>query len=180
MTFWDAPAVVLAFIAWLYGPPVDLSDISQREALRRQLLPKSTQSLTNDDVAVAPRRPVPVTGISSVDEPSAAPTPAASDAAKKTTETHDQSWWHDRVKAAHDTLERDQLLAASLQNRVDGLWAEWSARDDPGQRQALWAQRDRAMQELETMKDQIVKDTRAISDIEEEARRQNVPPGWLR
>jgi len=34
--------------------------------------------------------------------------------------------------------------------------------------------------ELDRLKKQIVDDQKAITDIEEEARRAGVPPGWLR
>jgi hypothetical protein len=36
------------------------------------------------------------------------------------------------------------------------------------------------MAELERLKKQVVDDRKAIADIEEEARRAGVPPGWLR
>jgi hypothetical protein len=180
MSMWDAPVVVLAFFTWFLGPPADLADVAQHEALRRQLMPRSTQSLTNDDVAATPRRPLPTMPAS--DASSAASTSAAAESPKKDKdgETHDEGWWRGRLAAARETLERDQLLAQSLQSRINGLDAEASARDDPAQRQNLYLERDRTLKELESMKDQLVKDVRALADIEEEARRQNVPAGWLR
>jgi len=39
---------------------------------------------------------------------------------------------------------------------------------------------ERLVQELERLKKEIQQQTKAIADIEEEARRAGVPPGWLR
>jgi hypothetical protein len=180
MSIWDTPLVVLAFFTWFLGPPADLADVAQHEALRRQLVPRSSHALTNDDVAATPRRPLPTPPAGAADASTAVPTPAAPDSAKKDTETHDESWWRARITAARETLDRDQVLAQSLQSRINGLDAEASARDDPAQRQTLYLQRDRTLKELEAMKDQIVKDVRTLAEVEEDARRQNVPAGWLR
>ena len=53
-------------------------------------------------------------------------------------------------------------------------------RDDPAQRAVLASDRQKAIGELDRLKKQIEADKKAIADLEEEARRANVPPGWLR
>ena len=42
------------------------------------------------------------------------------------------------------------------------------------------AERVRTLAELERMRTQVADGVKAISDIEDEARREGVPPGWLR
>ena len=174
MNLWDIPAVVLAFLMWLQSPPASLADASQREALRRQMMPKATRSLTNDDVERQPRRPLPTVPEAAV------VTPAVDEAVKKPEEVHDEPWWRERMTSARAGLERDQLLQAALESRVNALTAEWSARDDPAQRQTLFEQRARATDELERMKEQLLADQKTIDGIEDDARRQGVPPGWIR
>ena len=180
MSLWQTPAIVVAFLTWLLMPPNGFADAARREALRRELLPKAARTLTNEDVAGMPRRPLPTLPVSSADTPAANPTPAAPDATKRDAEVHDEGWWHARITAAGQALERDQLLAESLQSRVNALTNEWSARDDPAQRQQLFEQRTRTLSELDSMKEQILADQKAIDAIQEEARTQNVPAGWIR
>jgi hypothetical protein len=84
------------------------------------------------------------------------------------------------MKGLRAELERDQVLADALQTRINSLTADFTARDDPAQRGVIGADRQRALDELERLKRQIEKDRKAIADVEEEARRARVPPGWLR
>ncbi len=156
MSLWQTPAIVMAFLTWLLSPPTSFADAARREALRREALPRATRVLTSEDVSRMPRRPSPTPPIASAGTSAATPAPAAPDATKKDLETHDEVWWHARITAARDAFERDQLLVESLQSRVNALTNEWSARDDPAQRQQLWDQRARALGELEHMKEQIV------------------------
>jgi hypothetical protein len=82
-----------------------------------------------------------------------------------------------RARAA---LARDQLLAEALQSRVNALTADWSARDDPAQRQQLYDERIRVLEALDRMRERVASGREAIAGIEEEARLESVPPGWLR
>jgi hypothetical protein len=63
---------------------------------------------------------------------------------------------------------------------VNALTNDFYARDDPAQRAVIASNRNRALAEMERVKQDIVDATRAIADIEEEARKAGVPPGWLR
>lgn len=178
MSIWDVPAIIVSLLVWLQSPPVSLADAANREAVRRQLTPKSTRSLTNEDVERLPRRPLPTPP--ELSEPAVTPAAPVAPKAPEPEEVRDETWWRERMTAARQALERDQLLAESLQSRVNALTAEWSARDDPAQRQQLYEQRIRVLAELDRMKAQLLADTQAIADIEEDARRQNIPPGWIR
>ena len=82
--------------------------------------------------------------------------------------------------AARDGKRRTELLAAALQNRIDGLWADFTVRDDPFQRVEIEEDRLDALAELERTRDEIDRYDQELSDIQEEARRAGVPPGWLR
>ena len=71
-------------------------------------------------------------------------------------------------------------MAAALQNRIDGLWAEFTARDNPIQRSDIERNRNDAIRELERTEAEVDRLHQGILDIQEEARRSRVPPGWLR
>ena len=94
--------------------------------------------------------------------------------------TRTEASWRNRVTTARDELERLQLFLDSLQSRVNGLWADFTARDDPAERATLEQDRQRALAEMERVRSDIEEKTQEIADIEEEARRTGVPPGWLR
>ena len=79
-----------------------------------------------------------------------------------------------------ETLTRNQLLADALQSRVNALTTDFVNRDDPLQRAAIAADRERTLAELERLRKQLVDDEQAIDDLQREARRANVPAGWLR
>ena len=68
-----------------------------------------------------------------------------------------------------------------MQTRINALTTDFVNRDDPAQR-AVIAQRppegDRRARPPEEGRRST--DKKAIADLEEEARRAGVPPGWLR
>ena len=68
----------------------------------------------------------------------------------------------------------------ALQSQINGLTADFAARDDPAQRSKVAADRQRALTELDRVKKEIQQHTKALADLQEEARKAGVPPGWLR
>jgi hypothetical protein len=175
---WQTPAILLAFLTWLQSPPATFAEAARREALRRQVVPKAVRSLSNADVERVPRD-MPRSPPS---EAAPAPTASAAPAEQPVTtpEAHDENWWRARAVHARDALDRDRLLAEALQSRVNAMTTDWSAHDDPAQRQMLWDQRQRAIDELANITQQLAVDQTAIEVMEEEARREGVPAGWLR
>jgi hypothetical protein len=53
-------------------------------------------------------------------------------------------------------------------------------RDDPAQRAVIERDRQKALAELGRLKTSVLETRKAIADLEEEARRAGVPPGWMR
>ena len=105
---------------------------------------------------------------------------AEGEAAEPEEPPQDEEFWRARITAAREALSRNELFLEALQNRVDGLRVDFTARDDPYQREEIAALRRDAMAEMERVQREIDGQTQAIADIEEEARRAGVPPGWLR
>lgn len=92
----------------------------------------------------------------------------------------DEDGWRTRMTGARADHERALLLASALQNRVDGLWVQFTAMDDPARRRTIEHQRSEALAELERTQAETVRLEERIGEIREEARRAGVPPGWLR
>jgi seryl-tRNA synthetase len=81
---------------------------------------------------------------------------------------------------ARAQLTRSKLVLEALQTRLNSLSTDIVNRDDPAQRAVLERDRQDTLREMGRLKKDIQDQTKAISDIEEEARRASVPPGWLR
>ena len=114
-------------------------------------------------------------------EPGAAATePATPDAPAEVAADGDEERWRNRMAEARQALEEAERRAAELQTRVNRLWADFTARDDPAQRAALEQDRVAALDELEQTEAEADELARAITGLRDEARRAGIPPGWLR
>jgi hypothetical protein len=169
-----------------FGPAVafaqqkpSLGELAAREAQRRQAVKSAAKVLTNEDLprGTAPR-PAP-----------AAADPAAPDAEAKADDPQQpktqepaksEAWWRQRISRAREELRRNEMFADALQTRINSLTNDFTARDDPFQRAKIAEDRTTALAELERVKADIELARKQIADIEEEARRTGVPPGWLR
>ena len=169
---------ILAVMSFLNAPPKTLAEAARREALRRQSTPKARVALTNLGLpaGLPPASIVPA----SVTSEATPPSTDKSATAQKPAEKKDEQWWGKRIAAARETLAKDQALAAGLQSRINDLKAEVVNRDSPMQRTKLQNELDAKLAELDATNKKIVADQQAISNIQDEARREGVPPGWVR
>ena len=92
----------------------------------------------------------------------------------------DQATWRKRRQSIQASLERAEAFAVALQSQINGLTADFAARDDPAQRAKVGSDRQKALTELDRVKKEVQQHTKALADLQEEARRAGVPPGWLR
>jgi hypothetical protein len=123
----------------------------------------------------------------SVDEPDAEDTegePGDGDTAQAAADDQDsargEDYWRDRLSDVRAEMGRNETLRAALQTRVNALTADFTAVDDPAQRQVIFDERQTALGELASMQDTIEANRQAIADIQDEGRRAGVPAGWLR
>jgi hypothetical protein len=174
-----------------------LADVAKQEEHRRGAVKAPAKVLTNKDLnpvpviadtsAPTPGQgevvPSPPSGTNATAAPAtpaekAAPAPAPAPAA--TPDPKDQAYWSNQQKALQTQLSRDQTFMDAMQTRINSLTADFTNRDDPAQRALISADRQKAVDELARLKDAIEKDKKAIADFGEQARREGVPPGWLR
>ncbi len=92
----------------------------------------------------------------------------------------DEKAWRDKMSGARQSLERNEGLVDAMQSRVNSLQTDVVNRDDPAQQAQLRQQLSKALSELDRLKKVVDGDRKAITDIQNEARKQGVPPGWVR
>lgn len=186
--------VVVLVLSWTSVSAQSLADIARAEEARRKSAKTPAKVYTNDDLkplgdspTVAP--PAPATA--SAGKP-ASPTdakPADSKAADATAAeakkgegaaVRDEKFWRDRISAARTAVTRGKAFVDALQSQINGLTTEFVNMDDPAKRAVIEKKRIEAIAEQDRLKKEIDDQTRAIAAIEEEARREGVPAGWLR
>jgi hypothetical protein len=172
--------------------PQSLADLARKTEEERAKAKTQTKtqtepppkSYTNEDLQRAQVSPA-----SAAAAPAAGTKPAASTEAEgakpdpkdaSQEPPKDEKYWKDRIAAARAQLARTKLLVDVMQSRVNALSADAVNRDDPGQQTVVLNDLQTAMSELERLKTEIQSHTKVVADIQEEARRAGVPPGWLR
>lgn len=188
-SLWQAPVVVVALITWLNATPTSFADAAQREALRRQLMPKPTRQLSNYNLpatAIITESSLAAAAAAAADSSAGGDADAqaakagAAAAPAPTSDSHDEKWWRDRVAQIRKTMDDHQSLAGALQSQINGLTADFTSRDDPAQRAKIADDRRKALDRLDQMNKQIEADQKAITGVQDEARRANVPASWVR
>lgn len=159
-----------------------LADLAKKEQARRKGVPAPQKVYTNKDLPPAPA-PDPAAPAA----PAAAPTPIPPEPApaqpeqqKTAGEQKDEQWWRNRITVAREELRRNEVFLEALQSRINALSADFVNRDDPYQRAKIGEDRQKAIAEMDRVKREIEDTKKSIDNIEEDARKAGVPPGWLR
>jgi hypothetical protein len=172
-----------------------LGDIARKEQERRKATPPAARTYTNDDLKklvpfpgeakpgdaeakIDPKTGKPVEP-TKVEDP-AKPGDAAKDGAKTPEPAKDEKHWRGRITAVRDEIARNESFRDALQTQINSLSADFAGRDDPAQRAQIADNRQKKMAELGRVNSEIEKANKLIVEIEDEARRAGVPPGWLR
>ena len=186
--------VVFAIAVGLSGSPAasgqTLGEVAKKEAERRKAQPQTGKVYTNKDLPASAQKPA--TANPSTETPAQTPTDPVAAATEQKAEDgkapgdkpqgdqKDQAYWKNRMATAREELRRSEMFAEALQTRVNTLNKDFSSRDNPAQRSAIGADRTEALNELTRVKQDVERGKKQIADIEEEARKAGVPPGWLR
>jgi hypothetical protein len=180
-SLWQIPAAVLTLLIAFTEGPGTLGTLARREALRRQMTGQSKATLNNLSLPEPPPPAVssdvmpPVTGVAGEEGP-----PAAAAAGQKPDEKKDESYWRDRMTKARQALAKDEAALPAAQGKANSLTTDAINMDDPARQGKLRQQLLTQLAEVERLKAQIEADKKAVADIQAEARRANVPPGWIR
>ena len=174
-------------VAATAAPAQSLGDVAKREAERRKVVPSPGKVYTGDTL-----RPDPLSRPAAPSQPEAAG-PAAAAPSQSGVEAEaaqppsdepdpkgDEKTWRGRIQAERDALQRAEMFAEALQSRINALSADFTARDDPAQRSQIASDRQKALAEIDRVKQEIQQHTTNIATIQEEARKAGVPAGWVR
>ncbi len=174
-----ASLVAMPCVAYAQQSP-PLGEISRKEQERRKALKAPpAKVLTNADLprAASPAPPqAPAAAPPEADRANAPEKPAY----KPAEPAKDEAWWRQRMTQAREELRRNEMFAEALQTRINSLTGDFASRDDPYQRAKIGEDRAKAMLELDRVKADVEANRKKIAEIEDEARRASVPPGWLR
>ena len=167
---WLVMAAIAQALAWLSEPPKSLAAAAEREAIRRQVVGPSVGSYGNDNLE-ADR------------DQAAAPVVAVSPVAQRMTEAvepRDESWWRERIATIRGRITREEELIVALELAIPRLDTQAISRDDPAQQASLRTQANDARVELERRRADALSARRDLAKILDDARRLDIPPGWLR
>lgn len=176
-----------------------LADVARAEEARRKGAKNPPAKVyTNEDLKPGVDSPAPptapaTTGAASTGKPpapgSAADAKGVDKAGDKAAEAKkaeaaggvkDEKYWRDRITTARTTLQRNRAFLDALQSQINGLYTEFVNMGDPAKRAVVEKKRLEAIAEQNRLKAEVELQTKAITDIEDEARRTGVPSGWLR
>jgi hypothetical protein len=190
------PTAVLALLGLLTLPAVaiaqssqpSLAEIARKEAERRKTAKEAKIVITEKNLPESARKPVSPADANQPahageQKPASAGGAAAGGApATPAAPAGDQgeALWRGRITQAREALRRNEVFLQALQTRVNSLATDYYGRDDPYQKMKLAGEREQAIQEMEKVKADIEASKKQVADIEEEARKAGVPPGWLR
>ena len=160
-----------------------LADVAKKEEERRKTAKPADKTVHEQ----GPRHAATRHAVSAPAKPAASTDATAKETGKPAEQekekepVKDQAYWAGRMKELHTQLDRDQTYADALadahQRALDRLRQprrSGAARRDR-RRPPEGARRARPPEEARSTATK-----KAIADLEEEARRAGVPPGWLR
>jgi hypothetical protein len=176
-------------------PP--LAEVARQEAERRKTVKGTQKVITTKDLPESARR-APGTAAPASASGEAAPAAGAHGAEQAPTDpkavadakasakpdvkadAKDEAAWRARMEQAREAVRRNEAFAEALQSRINGLTRDFVNRDNPVQRSKIGEDRQKALDELERVRNEVEQSKKRIADIEEEARKAGVPAGWLR
>ena len=166
-----------------------LAELARKEAERRKTVKDSKTVITAKDLPESARKtatPPAATahGAAAPASETGAAAPAGGDQ-KPAPAGHaaqdDEAAWRGRITQARETLQRNEVFLQALQTRQNALYNDF--RNGAGsytQQAQVNEDRQKNQQELERVKADVENSRRLVANIEEEARKAGVPPGWLR
>lgn len=198
-------ALRLGIVVWVLAlgtaSAQSLGDVAREEEARRKAVQGGAKIYTNENLRPEPppsTAPTSDTTLSGQGTPAAtdgnasAPSQKADDGKKaaddgkkpasdkKEEPKKDEAYWKQRLASERDAMDRANSFAEALQSRINALTTEFTNRDDPAQRGRISTDRQKALAELDRVRQEIQQHTKAIADIQEEGRRAGLPAGWLR
>jgi hypothetical protein len=171
-----------------------LADLARKEEERRKNTADAAKVYTNKDLNAASSSSLPPAAAipakpqaDAVKDAGKGKDKEGADADKKEAKdangkeiVRDKAYWAGRMKALQDQLDQSQTYAEAVQTRINALTTDFVNRADPAQRAVIERDRQKAVAELARLRQAILDGKKAVANLEEDARRAGVQPGWLR
>jgi small-conductance mechanosensitive channel len=168
-----------------------LAEIARQEAERRKTIKDAKKVITAKDLPESARRPVsaPATAQGGAAAPASQASPSGPSGSEQKpapggdtapSGQQDEAAWRGRITRAREALARSEAFLAAFQSQVNGLTADFANASDAYSRARVDEDRQKALAQMERVKADIELSKKQIADIEEDARKAGVPPGWLR
>jgi hypothetical protein len=180
---WVRVIVVILIAVWAVPASAQsLAAVARKEDARRKQQKQPSRVITNKDLRPVNTPPAPAETPAAAPAPSTEGTPAGQPPPPDEAQAReqDEQAWRNKMADARQALDRSQMYADALQSKINALWADFTARDNPVERAKIELERNKAIAEQARVKGEIEAQTKAIADLEEEARRAGIPPGWIR
>jgi hypothetical protein len=109
--------------------------------------------------------------------PAAAPSPSGPVSPEMT-----EAYWRERAAESRREVGRAEQRVPPIEQRIADLRNDRNPTNvmDPNREQNRQAQLAQAIADLERAKADVERAKQALTDLEEDARRKSIPPGWLR
>ena len=159
-----------------------LAEIAKKEAERRKTTKDAKKVITTKDLPESARRPASAPAVADGTQSGAEqkPAPGSETASTASGGQGEEAAWRARITQARETLRRNETFLEALQTRVNALGNDFRNSGDSVQQAKVTQDRLKALEDLERVKADVELSKKQIADIEEEARKAGVPPGWLR
>jgi len=186
-----SPVAAMILLGAAAASAQSLADVARQEEARRKAVAGAGKVYTNEALqpepppspgsipATTPAPAAPATPPAAPGADGAKPADPAAPAAPEAVPTTEAEW-RKRMADERDALSRAQIFAEALQSRINVLSADFVNVDDPAQRTVVGNERDKALAELNRVKQEIQTHQKMITAIQDEARKAGVPAGWVR
>lgn len=95
-------------------------------------------------------------------------------------EKKDEAYWRNLKKELEEKYRKAQEYADLLQTKLNSLWMDFYALDDPYQREQVQFRIQETTEKLEKAKDDLAKAKKELDELPEKARKAGALPGWIR
>jgi DNA repair exonuclease SbcCD ATPase subunit len=107
---------------------------------------------------------------------------ATTNAGAPSVSASDEAVWRSRAQQHREAVRNAEKAIQEAQDRLNALMSDLDVTNtaDPNRLQTIEARKAEARASLDTARLNLAEAQKALQDLEEEARRSSVPPGWLR
>ncbi|MCX6584550.1 MAG: hypothetical protein NT166_30635 [Candidatus Aminicenantes bacterium] len=184
----------------LYGQDVDLVKLKKEEEERKKKTKKSKYVITNDnlDKIEVPKKPYGVIKLGGKGAEEAAATAGGDMGSQGDTGVADNSssgsqadavgavdrqsktYWQDRVNKLYDDIEATDTDIKSSQQELDQLYGALQAEDLYNKRLEYEKRMSDLEKHIPEAQQKLADLYKSLEDLEDQARKENIPAGWLR